>query len=62
MANGWFGAAEKIDRAQVLTNAQSMCLSDFGLLGHLQCIFNLDAQVTNRALQLGVAEKQLNRT
>ena len=36
------------------------CL-DLGLLGHLQRVIDLDSEVTHRALQLGVAQKELHR-
>jgi hypothetical protein len=32
----------------------------FGLLGHFQGIIDLDAEVADRTLQLGVPEQQLN--
>jgi len=35
--------------------------SDFGLLRHLQRIIDLDAEVSDRALQLGMTEQQVNR-
>jgi hypothetical protein len=34
---------------------------DFSLLSHFQCVVDLDAEVSNRALQFGVAKKQLHR-
>ena len=30
------------------------------LLGYFQCIINLDSEMANRALQLGVTEQQLH--
>jgi len=36
-------------------------LSNFGLLGHFECVVNLDAQVPHRAFKLGVAQQQLDR-
>lgn len=35
--------------------------SHVGLLRHLERIVDLDAEISNRALQLAVPEKQLNR-
>jgi len=34
---------------------------DFSLLSHFQRVVDLDAEVSNRALQFGVAEEQLHR-
>lgn len=35
--------------------------SGFRLLGHFQCVVDLDAEVTHSALELGVAEQELHR-
>lgn len=35
--------------------------SDLRLLGDVQCVFNLNAKVSHRALELGVSEEQLHR-
>lgn len=36
--------------------------SDLRLLGHFQCIINLNSEVSHRAFKFGVAKKQLDGT
>jgi len=35
---------------------------NLSLLGNLQCVVNLDAEVSNGALELGVAQEKLHRS
>jgi hypothetical protein len=43
-----------------LSRAAAECWLDFSLLRNLQSIIHLDAEVSDRAFQLGMAEQQLN--
>lgn len=40
---------------------RGICRLDFRLLGDLQRVINLDAEVADGTLQLGVPQQQLNR-
>ena len=51
-------------QAEIIRKAAARCataahLSDFGLLRNLQGVIDIDAEVTNSALQLGMAKQQL---
>jgi len=50
---------------QSSVNGRSMSapplISDFNLFGYRQGIIDLDTEIANRALDFGVAEKQLDR-
>lgn len=61
VANGRIGEVEKIDQAQAFYQTPGRSWPSYlSLLGHLQRVFNLNAQITHRTLQLCVPEKQLD--
>lgn len=47
-------------RPHVLNCAAAGCRLDLGLLGDLQRIVHINAEVANRTFQLGMAKEQLN--
>jgi hypothetical protein len=54
----WVGAGPPGRRARLGRPRHS----DFGVLGEIEHIFDVDAEIANRALDLGVSEQDLNRS
>lgn len=53
-------AANESDRPKTITDEVAFASSDFRLLGDLESIIDLDAEVPHRRFQLGMSEEQLH--